>query len=158
MAIPSLYVLDAVVLLGHLPEGLRQQLPITDEQAELAAPGLEGRAVNADQVADVQGSQQLEGFAPQHVALGVQLDLAAAVDQVEEGRASLAATGGQAARQAIRRVGFLACLEVVVGSVNLLDRRDPVELVRERVDPLLTQALELRPAGVHGGAGQTSLE
>jgi hypothetical protein len=37
-----------------------------------------------------------------------------------------------------------------VGRVDLLDGRDPVELVRERVDPLLTQALELRPAVVHG--------
>ena len=149
MAVARLYVLDSVVLLGHLPQALRQQLPVAHEQGQLASPGLERRAVHADQVADIQGSQQLEGFAPQDVALGLDLELAGAVDHVEERRAAVAAAGRHAAGYPVPGVGLLARLEIVVGGVHLRDRHDAVELVREGVDPLLAQALELGPPVVH---------
>src|SRR5919107_4068461 len=149
MAVARLYVLDSVVLLGHPSQALGQQFPVAYEQGQLAAPGLEGRAVHADHVAYIERSEQLEGFAPQDVELGLDLQLARAVDHVDEGSAAMAAASQHPAGYPVGGVGLLAGLEVVVGGVDASDRHDAVELVREGVDPLLAQALELGPAVVH---------
>ena len=73
------------------------------------------------------------------------LELAAAVDQVDERGAAVTAAGAQAAGDAVRDVGLLTGLEFAVGGDDLGNRRDATELVRERVDALLAQAVELRP-------------
>ena len=80
----------------------------------------------------------------------MQLELAATVDQVHEGGAAVSTTSTEAAGNAVRGRGFLARLQAVVLGVDVGDRCDAIELVREGVDPLLAQALELRPAIVHG--------
>ena len=94
---------------------------------------------------------------PSTSCAGVHLDPAGAVDQVEERGPAVAAAGGQPAGDAVGGVGLLARLEVVVGGVHRRDRRDARERVRERVDALLAQALELGAAVVdartlHGAA------
>jgi hypothetical protein len=61
----------------------------------------------------------------------------------------VAAASRHAAGYAVGRIGLLARLEIVVPGVDVGDRRDAVELVREGVDSLLAQALELGPPIVH---------
>ena len=88
--------------------------------------------------------ERLERLVAEHVLARVHLDPAGAVDQVEEGGAAVPAAGGQPAGDAVGGVGLLARLEVAVRGVDGRDRHDALERVRERVDPLLAQALELR--------------
>ena len=79
----------------------------------------------------------------------MELDAAGAVHQVEEGGAAVPAAGGQPAGDAVGRLGLLPGLErVLVSLADVRDRHDPVEVVRERIDALGAQALELRPAVV----------
>ena len=150
MAVAQLHVLDPEMLLLGAPERLREQRPAGGLEGELAATRLEGRAVDADDVAQVEVGEGVEGLLAEDVALGVHLELAAAIGDVEEGGAAVAATPGQAAGDAVGLIRLLARLEVAVRGVDVFDRHDAVELVRIRVDPLLAQALELRPAVVHG--------
>jgi len=149
VAVARLCVLDSEVFLGHFPQALRQQLPVAHEQGQLTSPGLERSAVHADQVADIQGSQQLEGFAPQDVPLRLDLQLARPVHDVDEGCAPVPAPSRHPAGYPVLGIGLLAWLQPVVLRVDSLDRHDPVELVRKGVDSLLAQALELGPAIVH---------
>ena len=59
----------------------------------------------------------LEGLLAQDVALGLELELPGAVDQVEERGAAVAAPGGHAPGDPVGRVGLLAGLERVVRGV-----------------------------------------
>ena len=93
------------------------------QEAQLAAARLEGGAVDADQVADVERREGVEGLGTEDIPLGVDLELAAAVDEIEEGRAAVAAPRRHAAGYAVVLVGLLAGLEVVVGGVDSCDRR-----------------------------------
>jgi hypothetical protein len=54
VAVARLDVLEPVVLLRDVAQRLGEQLPAGHEQAELTAARLERRAVDADQVADVE--------------------------------------------------------------------------------------------------------
>jgi len=92
----------------------------------------------------------LEGLLAEHVALGVDLELSRAIDHVQEGRAPVTAAPGQTTGDAVRAVGLVARVEGVVRLMDLRDRDDTVELVRKGVEALFAQALELRPAVVHG--------
>jgi hypothetical protein len=55
----------------------------------------------------------------------------------------VAAAGGQAAGDAVGGLGLVARLQVVVRSVDGLDRDDVRERVRVRVDALLAEAVGL---------------
>ena len=58
---------------------------MVDRQRELAAaPRRQRRALDADDVAEVEVDQQLEGLLAEQVLAGMKLNLAAAVAQVEE--------------------------------------------------------------------------
>ena len=74
------------------------------------------------------------------------LELAAPVRYVDERRAPVAAPARHAARDAVRLIRLLAGLHRVMSRVDLRDRRHALELMRKRLDPLLTQALQLGPA------------
>ncbi len=54
----------------------------------------------------------------------MQLDLAAAVDEIQKRRAALATAAGEAAGDAVQVVGFLADGEVLVGGAHVGDRLD----------------------------------
>ena len=116
-------------------------------QRELAAAGAEDGAVGADQVAEVEREQALERLLAEHVEARVQLHPAGAVDEVEERRLALAAAGGEPAGDADAVLGLLAVGQRVVGRLDLGDRAHPGVSVRERVDALLAQRLELAPPG-----------
>ena len=87
------------------------------------------------------------------------LELAAAVDDVQERGAAVAAPRGHAAGDAVLLVGLLARLEGVMSGVDVRDRRYALKLMRERIDALLAQALQLgapvvnRRGVVHAAGG-----
>ena len=78
-----------------------------------AAARLERGAVDADQVADVERDEPVERLLAEHVALGVKLDLALAVDQIDEGGAALIAAGDHAAGHPICPIRLLSGFEIV---------------------------------------------
>jgi hypothetical protein len=80
----------------------------------------------------------------------VHLKLAASVDDIDKAGSALVPACRQAAGDPVLRVGLLTALERVVGGVDVADRRYAVEFVREGVDALRTQALELGPTVVEG--------
>ena len=56
------------VLVGRRAQRLGQQLPVVDLDRQLAAAGLEDRAVDAQQVAEVERDQRVERLLAEHVA------------------------------------------------------------------------------------------
>src|SRR3954451_22416265 len=145
MAEASLDVREPVVLLGRRAQRLGQQLVGLEPERELAAAAAEDRAVGADQVAEVEGQQAGERLARAHVDARVQLEPARAVDEVEERGLALPAARGEAAGDAHAIVGLLPRREVLVRRLDVGDGADAREGVRERVDALLAQRLELAP-------------
>jgi hypothetical protein len=148
MPIARLHVFEPVVLLGHVEERLGQQCPVGHEQAQLAPAGLERGPVHADQVAYVERYEEVERLVAEHVLLGVKLELAGTVHEVDERRPALVAPRDHAAGHAVGAIGLLTRLQVVDdgGGGN-----DPLEVVRERVDALRPESFELRAAVVHRG-------
>ena len=140
-------VRQPVVLLRRRAQRLRQQLPVVDLDRQLAAAGLEDRAVGAEQVAEVERDERVERLLAEHVGPRVQLDPAGAVVEVEERRLALAAARGEAAGDAHARLGLLAGFESFMRRLGLGDRRHARVGVRERVDARLPQCLELAAAG-----------
>ncbi len=93
---------------------------------------------------------------PEHVLARLQLQAPRAIDEVEERHLALAAAGGEPAGDAVAHVGLLAVLEAGVGGEDAGDRLDAGELVREGIDAVGAQPVELRaPDGEqlvsHGG-------
>ena len=75
-------------------EALGQHPQVIDRQADLAALGSKHRAASVDEIADVIEVQKGgEGVVAQKIASQMQLQLARAVLEVHEGRASEAANG-----------------------------------------------------------------
>ncbi len=73
-----------------------------DRQGQLAAaPGRQRRSLDADDVAEVEVDEKLEGLGAEQVLAGVELDLPAAVAKVEEGGLAVAAAGDDAAGDAV---------------------------------------------------------
>ena len=87
------------MLVGRRAQRLAEQLEVVHAQRELAAARAQRGAVDAEQVAEVEREQALEALLAEHVHARVQLDLAAAVDEVQERRLARAAARGEAARR-----------------------------------------------------------
>jgi len=63
-----------VELVGRRPQALRQQPPVVDRQRELAAaPRRQRRALDSDEVAEVELDQQLERLGAELVGGRVQM-------------------------------------------------------------------------------------
>ena len=118
---------------------------------QLAAPGAERSALDADDVAEVELDQRLVGVA-EHVLARVQLDPAGAVGEVEERGLAVAAPAGQAAGEPDGLVGLLAVLQPGVALEHFGDRRAVAELVRERIDAGGAQLVELARGAPRSGA------
>ena len=73
----------------------------------------------------------------------MKLDLAAAVDEVDERRLAVAPPGRDSPGDSIGVLGLLARLELVVGGVDVADLNPAIETVRKRLDPVGAQAVEL---------------
>ena len=145
-AVAGLGVLEAVELVGRRPQALGQQPPVVDRQRELAAaPGRQRRPLDADDVAEVEVDQQLVGLGAEQVLAGVQLDLAAAVAEVEEAGLAVAAAGDDPAGDPVARLGLDPRRQPLVRGPHLGDVLALGELVRERLDPRLPDPLQLLP-------------
>ena len=104
-----------------------------------------GAPVDPDEVAEVEADQLLEGLFAEQVRARVQLDLAAAVDEVEERRLAVAAARGQPPREPVGVLGLIAGLEALVAGQHLGDRRVIPEARRERIHAGLAKLVELLP-------------
>ena len=87
-------------LLRRRAQALGKQLPGRPRGRQLAAPRGEDRALDPDDVAEVEPEQALVGVA-ELVDASLDLDLAGAVLQVEEGGLAVPALRGQAAGDAV---------------------------------------------------------
>ena len=131
-AVARLDVGQAVVLVRRRAQRLGEHLKAVDAQRQLAAAGAHGGAVDADQVAEVERCQPREGLLAEHVKARVQLDLAGAVDEVEERGLARTAPRGDAPGDAMVLLGLLAGLQMLVGVEDRRDRLDVRERVGER--------------------------
>jgi hypothetical protein len=147
VAVAQLDVLEPVALLGRRAQRLREHAEVLEAQRQLAAARAQDRALGTDQVAEVEVQQALEGFLAELVDARHQLDAPRAVDHVEERGLALLAPGGEAAGDAPALVGLRAGFESVERRLDVGDRRDVRVGVRERVDPVLAECLELAAAG-----------
>src|SRR4051812_15177967 len=140
---PGLDVGEAVELLRRRPQRLGQHGEVLDAQGQLAALGPERHAVDADDVAEVEAEQQLHALLAELVDARLELDAPGAIDQIEERHLALAAARGEPPGDAVARVGLLAIAELGVRLGHGGGRDDTRIRVRERVDALGAQALEL---------------
>ena len=121
MAVALLDVCEPVVLVGRGPQRLGQQRPAVDTDRQLAAASAKRRALDADDVAEVEAYQLLVGVA-QHVLARMELDAARAVREIEEGGLAVAAPARQAAGEPHRVVGLLPVGEAGVALEHVGDR------------------------------------
>ena len=90
-----------------------------------------------------RSTQELERLLAEQVLAGVELDLAAAVAEVEEGGLAVAAAADDPAGDAMAGLGLDARRQPLVRGAHLGDVLAFVEPVRERVDARLAHPLEL---------------
>ena len=144
LAVAGLDVLETVELVRRGAQALGEQAPAVDRERELAAAiGRQRGPLDADDVADVEVDQQLVGLRAEQILAGVELDLAAAVAEVEEAGLAVAAAGDDPARDPVPRVGLDPGRQALMGGAHLGDVLPLGELVRKRLDPGLSQPLEL---------------
>ena len=134
-------------LVRRRAQRLGQHGEVLDLHRQLAAARLEHAPVDADQVAEVEVEQPLVLLGAEDVDLRLDLDAAGAVLEVEERHLALAAAGHEAPGEADALLGLRAVLEPVEARVDVGDRRDAGILVREGVDAVGAELLELRPPG-----------
>ncbi len=146
VAVARLDVAQAVVLVGRRAQGLAEQLEVLHAQRDLTVAAAHRAAVDAQQVAEVKREQQVQALAPEHVQARVQLELAGAVDQVQERGPTGPAARGEPAGDAVALVGFLTGRQVLVGREDRVDRLDVRERVGEGGVVAVAQPLSLLPA------------
>ena len=133
VAVAKLGVLEPRPLVGRRAKALGEERPVRDPQRQLALAALERGALDADDVAEVEAGERCVPVAQVGLAR-LELDLARAVDEVEEGDLSHVAVGGDPPGDAVRGLGLLAVLQAVVFGADGRDLHAAVELVRERLD------------------------
>jgi hypothetical protein len=146
-AVTRLHVGQPGVLVRGRAQRLGEDLEAVHAQRELAVPAAEHRAVDAQQVAEIQRGEPLERLGAEHIGACVQLDLAGAVHQVQEGGAPRAAAGRDAPGHAVDILGLLAGLQMLVGGADLGDRLGAGVGVGGDLLAGLAQAPRLGPAG-----------
>jgi hypothetical protein len=125
-------------------QALREQAPVVDRERQLSpAPGRHRGALDADDVADVEVDQERVGLRPEHVLARVQLDLAAAVADVDEGVLAVAAARRDPPRHPVARGRFLTRLQPLVLTSDRDDLLAVGELVGKRLDPGVPDPPEL---------------
>ena len=93
---------------GRRAQRLGQQREAVDPQRQLAAARDERRAVDPDQIAEVQRQQALHRLLAEHVDARLKLDPTRAVDEVQKRHLALTATGREPTGDTMRDVGLLA--------------------------------------------------
>ena len=107
---------------GRVEQRLGEQRAVAHADREFAAFGHVDRALDADQVADVELFDPLEGLLAERVAAGVGLDRAGDVADVEEDDLAVAALAGDPAHHPVGELLVLALLQLgrIVGGEDLL--------------------------------------
>jgi hypothetical protein len=117
---------------------------MVDRQRQLAAaPGRHRGALNADDVTEVEVDQERVGLRTEQVLAGVQLDLATAVAEIDEGVFAVPAPRRDPPRHPVSGLGFGARRQPLVLGPHRGDLFAVGELVRERLDPGLADPPEL---------------
>ena len=115
LAVADLHVLEAVVLLGHRAQRLREKREAAHRERQLAALRAEGNADEADEVARVDPFFE-EGVVllAEHVKLEAELQAVEAVLEGREGRLSVAAQDDYASRRLYLVLGPLFGLKIII--------------------------------------------
>ena len=106
LAVARLHVLQAVPLLGHGAQGLGERREALGGEGQLAGLGAEERPLGGVEVAEIGELEELEGLVPEDVLLHVDLQLAGAVAQLDEGGLAEAVAGDDAAGDVVDRRSF----------------------------------------------------
>ncbi len=152
------------MLVRRRAQRLAEDLELLDAQRDLAVAAAHRAAVYPEQVTEVERSQLRVALLAEHVLASVQLDLAAAVDKVEEGCLARAAPSRDSSGDTMALIRFRAGLQVLVGRRDRRDRLNARERVREcarigRAQPLALGAAlgdQLRQAVFGGLAGRAA--
>src|SRR6202021_1630613 len=123
---------------------LAKDLKAVHTQGQLAVATAQRCPIDAEQIAEVERQQLLERVRAEHVRTRVQLDLAAAIDEIEKSGLASAAARRDAPGDAVTILGLLAYLQVLIGSAHFGDRLDIREGVRGNLSAVRTQGLRLR--------------
>ena len=118
-AITGLDVAQPVVLVRRRAQRLGEDLEAIDAQRQLAAAAAQHGAVDTDQVAEVERARPRERVPAEHVDARVELDLARAVDEIEERGLARIPPRGDPAGDAVFVLGLLTVREVLVGGEML---------------------------------------
>ena len=106
-AVAGLGVLEPVELVGRRPQALGEQAASGRPAARARrAAGRKRRPSTPTMSPRSRSTRQLEGLLAEHVLAGVELDLAAAVAEVEEGGLAVSAAGDEAAGDPVARLGL----------------------------------------------------
>src|SRR6202161_3385615 len=120
------------MLVRRRAQRLGEDLKVLDAQRDLPVATAHRAAVDPEQVAEVERREQRVALLAEHVLAGVELDLAGAIDEVQERCSTGAAACRDPTGDAMALVRFLAGLQVLVGRNDRRDRLDVGGSVRER--------------------------
>ena len=148
LAITGLQVGETVPLLRQRAQGLGEQNELCGEQSELAGARAQEAAADAQLIAQVEVLEHLTRSLRKIVAAHHDLQLGAAVVDVQEPRLALLAQSAHPARDAQFQARVLELLGAALGESRLdVGRLEVVlEAVRRGVDPELAQAIALLAA------------
>ena len=121
------------MLVGRGAQRLGEDLIAIDTQRQLTAAAAQHRAIDTDQIAQIERAQPRERLLAEHVDSRVQLHLARAIDEVEERGLAGAAPRGDPAGDAVCVLGLLAVGQVSVGVEDRRDRLCPRVRVGKRL-------------------------
>ncbi len=145
-ALARLHVDQAGVLVGRRAQRLAEDLEAVHAQRQLAVALRSGAPSTPSRSPRSSDSSCLKRVGAEHVGARVQLDLAAAVDEIEERGLAGAAARGDAPGDAVGILGLLPHLQLLVGGAHLCDRLDVREGVGGDLGALRAQALRLGAA------------
>ena len=149
LAVADLHVFQAVPLLGHREQRLRQEIQMFDVDAQLAGPGAEQVALDADDVADIEQLVERKILFADRVLAHIDLQLLAVLHQMRETGLAHAADGHDAAGDAHLDARLQLCSAVFV-AVFGQDLRDGVR----EIEPL---AVRLKPERFNFGDATDAL-
>jgi len=119
---------------------------VVDRQRELAAaPRRQRRSLRADEVAEVEIDQQLERLLAELVRGGMELNLTAAIAQIEKGRLAVAAPSDDPPSDPVPGIRLNPGRQPLVSRANLPNLLPFLKRMRKRIDPNLANPLQLLP-------------
>jgi hypothetical protein len=145
-AVARLDVLEAVKLVRRRAKALGQEAPVVDRQRELTAPPRrQRRALDPDEVAEVEVDQDAIGLLAEQVLARMQLELPGRVAQVEKAGLAVTPSADQTTGHPMPRLRLHPRRQPLVRHPHVPDVLAFRELRRKGLNPGLAQSLELLP-------------